>query len=284
MLAGALVHTGLNVGQDKDISDLMLSFKRSRPPRSRIYPDWDLSLILWSLSEPPFEPLFDEEKVSMQCLTWKTVFLVLLASGARRGEIHSIPFKNVTYDKDFTHVSMRPSETFIAKTQLKTGSRMKAIRIPSLQSCLGSDLKLDRKLCPCRTIKYYIKRSEPIRKADKEKSLFFVAFDPKKVGDICKNTISGWVAQLIRFVYSQPGNKALELTGLRAHEVRAYSASLVAKGTTAIEDILSAGNWKSHSTFTQHYLRDISQQEGDMLRLGPIVAAQKVVIHTEASQ
>lgn len=280
MLSYAFAHTGLNIGQDKDISDLMLSFKRSRPPRSRIFPDWDLSLVLWTLAEPPFEPLYDESLVSMQFLTWKTVFLVLLASGARRGEIHAIPFKNVSYDKEFTHVTLRPSEQFVTKTQIRTGNRLKSFRIPSLSACLGKELTLDKKLCPCRSIKYYIKRTDPVRKNDKTKSLLFVSYDPKKKGDIVKNTISGWISQLIRFVYSQPGKKALELTGARAHEVRSYAASLVSKGTTAIEDILSSGNWKSHNTFTDHYLRDISQQEGEMLKIGPIVAGQKVVIHT----
>ena len=211
------------------------------------------------------------------------VFLVLLASGARRSEIHAIPFKNVSYDKDFSHVTLRPSEKFIAKTQIRTGNRLKAFRIPSLLSCLDKELTLDRKLCPCRSIKYYIKRSDSVRKNDPTKSLLFVSFDPRKQGDISKNTVSGWVSQLIRFVYAQPGKKALELTGSRAHEVRAYSASLVSKGTPAIDDVLAAGNWKSHNTFTDHYLRDLTLQEGEMLRLGPIVAGQKVVIHTDGS-
>jgi len=44
-------------------------------------------MILWTLSEHPFEPMFDE-KVFLQFVTWKTAFLVLLASGAKRGEIY----------------------------------------------------------------------------------------------------------------------------------------------------------------------------------------------------
>jgi len=280
MLSGALGHTGLNLGQDRDLSDLMLSFKHIRPPKSRVYPDWDLSLILWTLSEPPFEPMFDE-KVSLQFVTWKTAFLVLLAAGARRGEIHDIPYKNVSYDKEFTHVTLRPSERFITKTQIRTGSRPKSFRIPSLQKELPSDLPLDRKLCPCRAIKYYIRRVESIRKKDPSKSLFFVSFDPRKKGDIHKNTLSGWISQLIRFCYNQPGKKALELSGTRAHEIRAYASTLVSKGTASLEDILQAGNWRKHSTFTLHYLRDISKQEGEHIRLGPIVAGERVIIHVD---
>ena len=280
MLSGALSHTGLDIGHDKDLSDLMLSFRHARPPRSKIFPDWDLSLVLWSLTEPPFEPMFDEAKVNMKFLTWKTVFLTLLAAGARRGELHAVPFKNVSYDKEFSHLTLRPSESFIAKTQVKTGSRLRAFRIPSLLECLDKDLVYDRKLCPCRSMKHYLKRTESVRKSDPSKSLLFVSFDPRKKGDIMKNTISGWVSQLIRHCYSQPGAKAIQLTGARTHEVRAYAATLVSRGTSSIDDILAAGNWKAHTTFTHHYLRDITRQEGNMLRMGPIVAGQKIVIHT----
>jgi len=80
MLSGALVHTGLDIGCNKDLSDLMLSFKHSRFPSSKVFPGWDLSLVLWTLSEPPFEPMFVDSKVSMQFVTWKTVFWVLLAT------------------------------------------------------------------------------------------------------------------------------------------------------------------------------------------------------------
>ena len=89
--------------------------------------------------------MFDE-KVTLQNVTWKTAFLVLLAAGTRRGEIHDIPFENMSYDKELTHVTIRPSEKFIAKTQIKTGSRPRSFHLPSLQQELPSDLSLNRKL------------------------------------------------------------------------------------------------------------------------------------------
>ena len=73
MLSEALVSTSLNIGLVKVISDLMQSLERSRPPR-------DVSLVLWILSEPPFEPMFIKSKISLQMIIGKTVILVLLAS------------------------------------------------------------------------------------------------------------------------------------------------------------------------------------------------------------
>jgi len=141
--------------------------------------------------------------------------LILLAAGARRGEIHDIPYKKFSCDKDFTQVTLRPSERFITKTHIRTGSRPKSFRIYSLQKDLPRDLPLDRKSWPCRVIRFYIRRVEPIRKRDTSKSLFFVSFDPRRKGDILKNTLSGWLSQLIRYCYYQPGKKALELSDTR---------------------------------------------------------------------
>jgi len=89
--------------------------------------------------------MFDE-KVFLQFVTWKTAFLVLLAAGDRRSGIHDIPYKKCSCDKDFTQVTLRPSERFITKSQIRTGSRPKSFRILSLQKELPRDLPLDRKL------------------------------------------------------------------------------------------------------------------------------------------
>ena len=53
--------------------------------RSRTIPKWNLSLVLHIPTQPPFEP---QEKAALKHLTWKTVFLLALASGKRRSEIH----------------------------------------------------------------------------------------------------------------------------------------------------------------------------------------------------
>jgi len=75
-------------------------------------------------------------------------------------------------------------------------------------------------------------------------------------------------------------SKDLELRHLhtvKAHALRALSASLALKRSVALEDILAAANWKTQSTFSSHYLRDLSYLSADLYRLGPLVAAGTVV-------
>ena len=58
--------------------------------------------------DKPFEPIWDDIQVPLAYLTWKVTFLLLLASGMKRGEPHSIPFKGISYPKDFSHIPLSP--------------------------------------------------------------------------------------------------------------------------------------------------------------------------------
>ena len=88
-----------------------------------------LVLVLWTLMDKPFEPVWDEKKVPLTFLIWKVTFLLLLVSGMRRGELHAIPYKGVSYPKDFSHITLRPDPAFLAKTRLKTGHALQPFRI-----------------------------------------------------------------------------------------------------------------------------------------------------------
>jgi len=69
----------------------------------------------------------------------------------------------------------------------------------------------------------------------------------------------------------------LSLNNTRTHKVRALAASLAFRGNIDLEEIMQACSWQSHSTFSSFYLRNVSQVQGDLRVLGPIVAAQAVV-------
>ena len=273
MLASALkFHTELDLTHSKELTQLLENFKHERPPASSLVPKWDLDLVLWTLMDKPFEPVWDEKKVPLTYLTWKVTFLLLLASGMRRGELHAIPYKGVTYPKDWSHITLRPDPAFLSKTRLRTGHALQPFRIESLKGLVGKEE--ERKLDPCRALQAYLKRTEQLRG---DKRLLLISPDSRLKKDICVNTISSWMSQLISHCYSQPGEKAIRLTGKSTHEVRAYAASLVHKGCWPLEDILQSGTWTSNQVFIDHYLRDLAEQQEGLSRLGPLVAGRKVV-------
>ena len=63
----------------------------------------------------------------------------------------------------------------------------------------------------------------------------------------------------------------------QARETRGIAPSLLFKKNFAVDQVLKAGTWSRHTTFTRHYLRDLAHRSLDTFHLGPVVAAQAVV-------
>ena len=77
---------GAEVGWNPALKSLLRNIEIKQGQHQRHIPEWNLALVLSALTKPPFEPL---DQASDQLLTWKTVFLIMLASGKRLGKIHA---------------------------------------------------------------------------------------------------------------------------------------------------------------------------------------------------
>ena len=144
-IADKLGNSSLNVSKNENLTRLLDSFHRDRPKGRRGIPSWNLSLVLYQLTKPPFEPL---RKASLKHLTFKRVFLLALGSGKRRSEMHAWLNKNIRHQDDWSNVSLYPSPTFLAKNHLaKEGPECVApVVIPALAPTLDKSLKEDRSL------------------------------------------------------------------------------------------------------------------------------------------
>ena len=80
---GPMAH---HIAHNADLHRLLSSFHRDCPKSSRNLPKWNLSVVLNELTKAPFEPMKDTD---LKHLTLKTAFLLALASGKRRSEIHA---------------------------------------------------------------------------------------------------------------------------------------------------------------------------------------------------
>ena len=224
------------------------------------------------LTKEPFEPL---RKASLKHLTFKTVFLLALASGKRRSEIHAWLPKVSKVDQ-WNKVSIVPSVKFIAKNQLakKGYDSVAPVVIPALAPSLHEDLTDDRTLCPVRALRYYLKATEDRRQG---KELLFVSLNRGQTTDIQPATISSWLKQTIQLCYETVDPATLQSLQVKAHDVRAFAASHAFYGGVSVDQILSACHWRSHNTFTSFYLKELAWQTDGQLSLGPFVAAQQVV-------
>ncbi len=269
MLSNTLGFSGITtIGSDPALSELIRSFELSRPVSRSLTPKWDLSCVLWSFTKAPYEPL---SKATLSHLTWKTVFLLTLASAKRRSEIHAL-------SEESSHLRFNPDGSvtllcqagFLAKTQLPSVAP-KPFTIPSLSKDLSRS-DPDRTLCPVRALRFYLDKVKPSRGS--RKRLFLPV---KGKHDISAASISRWIASAIRLAYSELSDQDLSFLQIRPHELRALSSSWAFVNNAPLDDILSAATWKQSSTFSTFYLRSFSASQGNLYSLGPLVASQHVV-------
>ena len=175
----------------------------------------------------------------MKHLTLKTVFLLALASGKRRNEIHAWQNGNIRHQSDWSKVSLYPSPSFLSKNQLtKEGpDSVAAGVITALAPTLDRSLKSDRSLCPVRALRYYLDRTSDLRQ---NKVVVFISFKKGFDKDILPVTISSWIKQNVILCYELSDQEAQTLHQVKAHDVRAFAASKVFQSGVSLDPILSA--------------------------------------------
>ena len=271
-IADRLGNDPVNISKDENLSRLLDSFHRDRPKGRRGVPAWDLSLVLYQLTRPPFEPITE---APLKLVTFKTVFLLALASGKRRSEIHAWVYKNIRHQADWTKVSMYPSPSFLSKNQLarEGPTSVAPVEIPALAPTLDRYLKEDKTLCPVRALRYYMDATSDLREG---KKLVFVSFKKSFKKEISPATISSWIKKTILLCYEKSDEESQNLHRVKAHDVRAFAASKAFHSGMSLDNLLTACHWKSHNTFTQFYLKDVAWADSERYHLGPVVAAQQI--------
>ena len=262
-----------DLSEDPRLRNLLRSFKRERPVIHNPFPAWDLSLVLRALSKDPFEPLHD---CDLKLLTLKCVFLTLLASGARRGEIHALDFKSFAHSPNWDKVTMSVLPEFVSKTANRDSgaTRFQDITIPALTPFAGSDLPEGKLLCPVRALKYYLAKTQSIRRDQRR---LFISYQPNRTTDISIATISIWIKALLKLVYEQADQDATVLTGRSTHAIRSLAASWAFYKNISVEEIMKSCSWKCQSTFASFYLKDMTLVQDQLHVLGPVVVAQRQV-------
>ena len=259
---------GRDLAASREVSMLFRSFSKTARPEWLRPPNWDVSLVLQSLTRAPYEPLRSADE---RFLAQKTLVLIALASAKRIGELHALSYR-VSHSRAWGEVSFVFVPGFVAKTQDPSSQdpRFDSFTIPALPK--ARDNPNGRLLCPVREVKLYLRRTAPHRPAC-ERLFLTTGPNPK---EIAKNTISFWLRKTIARAYELAG-RSLPVPAPRARETRGIAPSLLYRKNFALPQVLSAGTWRRHTTFTRHYLRDLAHKSLDTYHLGPVVAAQALV-------
>lgn len=227
----------IQVGQHPYVIRLLKGIFNSRPPKTKLVPEWDLPVVLAKLQESPFEPL---RKAPLKFVTFKVVFLTAITTFRRCGDLQalrlgegniSVQDRGVTFVRSGLAKQDRPSHY---------GSK---IFVPSF--------KTNKKLDPKRALAIYLSRTEQFRTDESGKDelrLFLSYIKPHK--PVSSQTIANWITETVKLCYSKNMK-------VRAHSTRAIGPSwALFKGAT-MSSIMKAADWSRQDTFTKFYLTKV---------------------------
>ena len=279
-ISSVISGSNYNPSEDDVIRNLIRRFQRDRPKQVRVVPDWDLSVVLAQLLKPPFvhgNPPSDRT-IPLQYLLYKTTFLLALASGARRSELHALvrtpPSFLITRDGSSGAKSMqlRAYPGFVAKNQVPDQVFTPFI-IPSMAHLVPQEP--ERLLCPVRCTDLYIQRTSDPEFLQHRRRLL-LHYD-KSIRETRLSHVSQWIVNTIVLAYKNVDEEAARLLQVRAHEVRAMSSSISYFNNVSISEVMESARWRSRGTFIGHYLRDAHKELDGLYRLAPVVIAQRII-------
>ena len=256
---------GMYLADSRPISMLIRSFSKSVRPEELRPPAWDVTLVLQSLTQAPYEPLQTSDE---RFLAQKTLFLLALASAKRIGELHTLSH-HISHSRGWGEVSF--VAVFVVKTQDPSSSapRFEGFTVPALPNV--STNRNVRLLCPVRAVRCYLDRTTAHH--PRCERLFVTAGCSTKIS---KNMVSFWLRKMISRAYQLSGRSIPDPLP-RARETWGIAPSLLFKKNFTVNQVLKAGTWRRHTTFMCHYLRDLAHRSLETFHLGLVVAAQALV-------
>ena len=237
---------GSSVSSSEDLTKLVKGMFLRRPTVRTLHPPWNLTAILEALAKPPFEPL---GQASLRHVTLKAVFLVAAATARRRGALQALSVAEGHMRFKNEGVRLVPDPRFLTKTQCLE-FLPDPIFLPKISSFSG--VTEDRLWCPVRALRLYMKRVQPLRGSSTR--LWLSLNQPH--APVSADTISRWLVEVIRLDTSLSSSSTV-----RAHQIRGMAGSAALFRGTPVHQIMAAATWRSATTFSSFYLKDISAEE-----------------------
>ena len=83
--------------------------------------------------------------------------------------------------------------------------------------------------------------------------------------------------QLIREAHQTLRPDLIPVLKVKAHELRGVSTSMSFHHNLSLSSVIEAAQWRCHSVFASHYLKDIALDYDHCRTLGPLIMAGTVI-------
>ena len=217
-----------------------------RPREQEVLPRWHRSVVLKGLMKPPFA-INGTDRHILELLSYKTAFLVALATGARGSEL--VALSRASHNLEFTtltsgakQVSIRMVPKFIPQNQ-RPEIIPEPIKFPGMTHLFPNEP--ERLLCPVRALGLYIVKSADRAQDDSQEKLF-VHFNPAT--QMFTTHFRRWVAETIRLTYEN--SSASDLPKIKAHDVRESPHQSLSTGILLWKNYV---DWSAGSHLTYLY-------------------------------
>lgn len=214
---------GFDIGKHPLVVKLMKGAYNKKPPAPKYTGFWDVNLVINYITS-----LGPNDGLSFSALSTKLAVLLALSSLCRVSELASIVKDSIVTSQVFPSVPRK-------------SQRASALQVITLKKLLPVSLA-----CPVEALKQYLSVSEPFRVGAKGRLLLLSLRPPRC--SVSGSTVARWIKSIL----SEAG---VDTTIYSAHSTRGASASNAANRGVPTDAILSAGCWKSESTFTRFYRR-----------------------------
>ncbi|KAG6460991.1 hypothetical protein O3G_MSEX012360 [Manduca sexta] len=194
---------------------------------------WDPTIVLnWLSSNPPKDTLFE--------LARRTATVLLLASGRRVHDLTLLKISKDNFIDNGESIYLLPA--FGSKTDTHSYR----------QSAWKLTKHCDESICPVTLVRSLIEKSKSRRaEASNVDNLFITISNKTKAAS--RTVIGNWIRTVLKDsgIHATPGS------------CRSAVSSLGWLSNVPLDDILSRSNWKSSTTFFNHYCRQIEISNND---------------------
>lgn len=223
---GTCPNLGIPIGQDPLVCRFMRGVHRLRPPKTKLFPNWDIVSVLNQLLS-----WGETRTLSLRKLSMKTAFLVALVCYKRPADLCNMQVVGDFWKLDMRGFTCQP---------LGYGKTESHNPVPPIK--VEPFLK-DPRLCPV----YHLVRLEKILGKLRSKSdprFWLSSKQPHQA--ITPSTMCGWLKEVIRDSGSLSGS---------ARDVRSVGASTAVQAKFDIKQIMEAANWQRLTTLQRHYFK-----------------------------
>ena len=148
----------------------------------------------------------------------------------------------------------KPTKTYSIYTSRRHACNLQVLMLTSLP--VDEENPRDKKLCPVRCLKFYLKCTNALRLRHLNTKLFICTCEP--FGPATLQTVSHWVKEIM--IKAGVNVKSVTKLNFRsASSSRAYSMGI------SLSRIMNRAGWSRGSTFTRHYLRNIERRHPSKL-------------------